>query len=101
MGYTKVKLNKTSISKILTPWSSSPRTTYHKQSAVSIALNILRGLYDSPDELELVSTSGKYNGVPIERRWFVNRVTQSIEQVTDTGEVIKGWSFISEGEDGD
>lgn len=86
------KLNKTQISKILTPYSSSPDNEFSKPLAVKLALDILEGKSDFDTyEFQTGSFSAKSrcNG----SRWIVDRPTQTIREMGEGDETLVCWDF--------
>lgn len=92
MEYPVTKLTKTNVSKILTPWSSSPANEYTKKNAVKTVIDILNGNCYL-DELELQTGSFSAKSKCTGGRWKVCRATQTIELLGEKDTVIAGWDF--------
>jgi hypothetical protein len=86
------KLNKTQISKILTPWSSSPANEFTKAKAVKFALDILEGK-STFDSYEFQTGAFSERSHCTGGRWIVDRPTQTIREMGQGDKTIVCWDF--------
>ncbi len=87
-----LNINKATISKILTPWSSSRFNAYKKHEAVEVAIKILKGKYHL-DEIEFQTGAFSERSICSGGRWRVDRVTQTIQELGERDSVIKTYDF--------
>lgn len=87
-----LNINKATISKIFTPWSSSKFNARKKSEAVEIAIKILKGEYHL-DEIEFHQGAFSARSKCTGGRWRVDRVTQTIQELGERDSVIKTYDF--------
>jgi hypothetical protein len=83
-------INKTTISRVLTPWTASPGNELRKKEAVTIAMQILLGKYHL-DQCRLFTET--YGNPSSFKEWRVNRVTSTISELGAGDEVLKIYDF--------
>lgn len=87
-----LNINKATISKIFTPWSSSKFNARKKHEAVEVAIKILKGEYHL-DEIEFQTGAFSERSNCSGSRWRVDRVTQTIQELGERDSVIKTYDF--------
>lgn len=85
-------INKSFISRILTPWSSSKANEYRKDEAVEIAIKILRGEHQL-DRYRFYTGAFSEGSHLSSRAWLVDRVTSTISELGAGDEVLKVYDF--------
>ncbi len=85
-------INKTSISKILSPWTSSRANEVRKGEAVSRAIKILTGEYHL-DQERFVAGAYSERSHCSGRVWLVDRVTSTISELGAGDKVLKIYDF--------
>jgi hypothetical protein len=85
-------INKTCISKILSPWTSSRANELRKEEAVNRAIKILTGKHYLDQERFFTGAYSERSHCS-GRAWLVNRVTSTISELGAGDEVLKIYDF--------